>query len=227
MISRLIRSLTRFNCTVLGLGCIMLAVMISDGSFPNLLLPAHDFDDVMDNGLKTGAHIKGELPYSYGGFATKESYTQNKTSRTAAKTTGYYYLIPAGDEGIAAVYVHKDKFDSMEDLTEETYDFVTGGQEPQGTVHFEGTALKMDKELQGLEKAFRSELKDMGYSEAEITEMLSAYTDGECLVISGPRDISTFYVMTAIAFAAIIAGILLIVRGYKKEKAYDEQRTGM
>lgn len=225
MIGRLLRSLSGFSVTLLIFGCIFLGVLIKEGDFPNLLLPSHDFDDVLDNGLKEGEHVKGDLYYSLGGFASMESYTQYENSRTAAKTTGYYYLIPAGDGGVAAVYVHKSKADAMDKLTDETYEYLMGGEYPESVVRIEGVAIKMEKQLKGLEGAFREELEDMGYTESEMEEMLSNCTDGECLVIYGPAAMSTFYGMLAVSLVAILIAVLLIVRNYRKELDYDEQEA--
>ena len=63
----------------------------------------------------------------------------------------------------------------------------------------------------------------MGYTESEVNEMLTSYSDGECLVLSGPAEMSTMYVMTAIVFAVLLLAILLIVRNYRREAEYDKQ----
>lgn len=228
MIGRFIRSISGFSITLLFFGCILLGAMIKVGNFPQIYFPSHDFEYVMENGLKKGQHIKGEIYYSLGTFASKESYTQYENSRTASKTNGYYYMIPVGENGMAAVYIHKDDLDAMDVLTNETYDYLMGGDIPQTEVHFEGVAVKMDKELAGLEGAFRDELAYMGYSESDINDMLTSYSDGECLVLSGPAEMSTMYVMTAIIFAVLLLAIFLIVRNYRKEAEYDRQReSGM
>lgn len=225
MIGRLIRSISGFSVTILMFGCIFLGVLIKDKDFPNLFLPSHDYDEVLENGLKEGQHIKGEIFYSLGSFASEESYTQYENSRTASKTTGYYYMIPVGENGMAAVYIRKDDLDAMDALTEETYEYLMGGDVPQTEVHFEGVALKMDKQLHGLEKAFREELEYMGYTESDIEEMLSSYSDGECLVLYGPAAVSTVYVMTAISLLAILIGVILIARNYRREVEYDEMKA--
>ena len=108
-------------------------------------------------------------------------------------------------------------------LTDETYNYLSGGDVPQTEVHFEGVAVKMDKELAGLEGAFRDQLEYMGYTESEVNEMLTSYSDGECLVLSGQAEMSTMYVMTAIVFAVLLLAILLIVRNYRREAEYDKQ----
>lgn len=217
MIGRLFRSFSRGALILLFLGCILLGVMIKEGDFPQILFPSHDYDYVLEHGLKNGEHIKGEIFYSLGGFATKESYTQYENSRTAAKTNGYYYMIPVGEGGMAAIYIRKDDLDAMERLTDETYGYLAGGEAPKTAIKFEGVAVKMDRNLKGLERAFRDDLKDLEYTESEIEEMLSAYSDGECLVLQGPADMTVMYVMLAISFVLILLGILLVVRNFRKE----------
>lgn len=225
MIGRLLRSISGFSIIVLLLGCIFLGVLIKEGDFPNILMPSHDYDYVLENGLKKGQHIKGEIFYSLGSFASEESYTQYENSRTASKTTGYYYMIPVGEGGMAAVYIRKADLDDMDMLTNETYEYLEGGDFPQTGVHFEGVAVKMDKQLKGLENAFREELEYMGYTESEVEEMLSSYSDGECLVLYGPAQMSTAYVMIAVSIFAILLGIFLIARNYRKEVEYDEMKV--
>lgn len=209
-------------------GCIFLGALIKVGDFPQILMPSHDYEYVLENGLKEGQHIKGEIFYSLGSFASEESYTQYENSRTASKTTGYYYMIPVGENGMAAVFVRKDDLNAMDALTNETYNYLMGGDVPQTEVHFEGVAVKMEKNLAGLESAFRDQLEYMGYTDSEVEEMLATYSDGECLVLEGPADMSVMYVMMIIVFAVILLAIFLIVRGYRKELAYDRMReSGM
>lgn len=224
MIGRFFRSLSGFSVGLFIFGCIFLGAMIKVGDFPYILMPSHDYEYVLENGLKEKQHIKGEIFYSLGSFASEESYTQYENSRTAAKTTGYYYMIPVGEGGMAAVFVRKDDLDAMEALTNETYNYLAGGDIPQTEVHFEGVAVKMEKNLAGLEDAFRDQLEYMGYTEGEVEEMLAAYSDGECLVLEGPADMSVMYVMMIIIFAVLLLAIFLIVRSYRKELAYDRMK---
>lgn len=207
-------------------GCIFIGAMVKVGDFPQILMPSKDYDYVMENGLTEGQHIKGEIFYSLGSFASEESYTQYENSRTASKTTGYYYMIPVGENGLAAVFIRKDDVAAMEKLTEETYNYLMGGDIPQTGVSFNGVAVKMEKNLAGLEGAFREELEYMGYAEGEVEEMLATFSDGECLVLEGPADVSVIYVMMAIAFLMLLISILLIVRNYRKELAYDRMKEG-
>lgn len=224
MIGRFFRSLTKFSGTLFVIDCFLIAASIVSGDFPYILMPSHDYSYVLENGIKNGQHIKGEIFYSIEGFASKESYTQYETYRTASETDGYYYVIPVGEYGMAAIYVHKDDVAAMERLTEETYNYVMGGEVPQTSIYFDGVVKKMDKELEGLEDAFREELEYLGYTESEVEEMLSNFSGGECLVLSGPKDISTVYVMFAIEFIMILWTIILFIRNYRVELECDRSR---
>ena len=224
MIRRLLRSLSGFSAALFIFGCLFLGAMIKVGDFPYILMPSQDYEYVLENGLKKGQHIKGDISFSLGSFASEESYTQYENSRTPSKTTGYYYMIPVGENGMAAIFIRKADRNAMETLTDETYDYLMGGDAPQTVVHFDGVAVKMKKNMAGLENAFRRELEYMGYTESQVEEMIAAYSDGECLVLEGPADMSVMYVMLAITFAVFLLSILLIVRGYRKELAYDRRK---
>lgn len=225
MIGRLLRSFSTFSLMLLFVGFIFLGFMIKMGEFPFILMPSHDYEYVLENGLKKGQHIKGEIFYSLGSFASEESYTQYEDYRTASKTTGYYYLIPVGENGMAAIDIYNADVSTMETLTEETYQYLMGGNVPQTVLQFEGVAVKMDTNLKGLENAFREQLEYMGYTDSEVEDMLAQWSDGECLVLTGPAQMSTMYVMIAIMLAAIFLGFFLIVRNYRKELKYDEMRA--
>lgn len=225
MIGRLIRSVSKASLLLILFGCVMLGAMVKSGGFPQILFPSHDYDYVLEHGLKEGKHIKGEISYSLGRFAAKETYTQYKDSRTAGKTSGYYYMIPVGEGGIAAIYIREDDKSAMNSLTDETGNYLMGGEPPTTVVQFNGVAERMTKNLKGLEGAFLDELENMGYTQSEIDEMLALYSDGECLVLSGPADMSVMYVMLGISFVLILVGIVLIVRNYRREAAYDGLRN--
>lgn len=228
MIGRIFRSVSRASLILIMFGCILLGVMVKDGTFPQILFPSKDYDYVLDNGLQKGQHFKGEIYYCLGGFASMETYTQYENYRTAGKTSGYYYMIPVGEGGMAAVYVRDADKSLMDRLTDETEEYLMGGEAPQTGVQFNGVAVTMRRNLSGLESAFKSELTDIGYTQSEIDEMIASYTDGEYLVLYGPADVSIVYVMMAIGLVLILIGILLFVRRYRQEAAYDRAaKAGM
>lgn len=225
MIERLFGSFTKFRVWLLMMGIVLYIVLIAGGEFPSILFPAHDYEYVLENGLKSGDHIKGEIFFSVGSFGSKESYTQYETYRTASETDGYYYMIPAGDGGMAGLYVYKDDLEIMEQLTEETYNYLMGGSVPHTTIYFHGVAKTMDRELEGLEDAFREQLEYMEYTESEIEEMLAAYTNGECLVLSGPKEMRDMYIMLATGTILIIWALILIIRDFIEETRYEKMRA--
>lgn len=70
------------------------------------------------------------------------------------------------------------------------YNYLMGGEVPQMSIYFDGVTKKMNKKLNGLESAFREELAYLGYTESEVEEMLSNFLGGECLILTGPKDMS-------------------------------------
>lgn len=226
-ISTLLKVFSPANFVLLLFGCIVLGVTIKKGDIFSLLFKqAHDFDYVLENGLKEGDHIEGDIYYNLGPFASQSTYTQYETYRTGSKTSGYYYVIPAGESGFAAVYVRKDDKNTMDKMAEETYEYLNSGADVQTVLHFNGVAVKMEKNLRGLESAFKSQLKEWGYTDTEMETMLAS-TGGEYLVLEGPADVTTVYVMGGIGLLMVALAIFLFLRRYKKERAWEkEQEAG-
>lgn len=204
-------------------GCIIIAAGIKEGDIIQLMMPSHDYDYVLENGLKNGDHIKGDIYYNVGGFASQSTYTQYEDHRSGSKTSGYYYIIPVGESGYAAIYVRNDDKSTMDKLEDETYEYMNGGEAPKSVLHFNGVATKMEKHLKGLEKLFKDQLKEWEFTDAEIEEML-ADTDGEFLVLEGPADATVVFIMEGIGVVLAVLGIFFFIRRYKKEKAWEEKR---
>lgn len=228
MTGRLFERFTKFKVWLLLMGSVCYIVLIAGGEFPSILFPAHDYEYVLEYGLKEGQHIKGEIFYSVGNFGSKESYMDYETQKTVYETNGYYYMIPAGSSGMAAIYIYKDDVETMERLTEETYNYLRGGHVPHTAIYFDGVVKKMDSELDGLEEAFREQLEYMGYTENEVEEMLDAWTDGECLILSGPKKIGDVYILLTTGTVLIVCSLIWIIYDYI-EKVRDKkmQADGM
>lgn len=218
----LVKGFSPLNLILLIFGCIILAVTIQGHLF-QLLMPAHDYEEILENGIEEGDHVKGDISFCFGKFATQETYTQYETYRTGAKTSGYYYIVPTGEYGLTAIYVRKDDKAAMDALTKETYAFLDGGADTQTVLHFNGVAMQMDKSLAGLEKAFKEQLDTWGYTQEDIDKLL-ADTDGKFLVLEGPADVTVLYVMAGIGLVLIALAIFFYVRRYKKAKTWEAQR---
>lgn len=197
-------------------------LVFSLGDVLSLVKSAHDYDYVMQNGLKEGDHIKGEIYFSLGCFASELTTREYSDNSTSSSISNYYYIIPTGESAMAAIEIHKDQMEIMEALTDETYDYladvttqITGGLEFNGVVRdMAETGL--------LEEYFTEYLKSMDYTESEIDEM-RAESDGKLLILM-PRNETACYVMFGLSFVMISLSIILYVRRYKKEKAWEEKR---
>lgn len=215
-----LKGFSALSLIFLAIGVFVLVQVISGGDI-FLLKPAHDFDYIMENGLCAGDHVKGDIPYTLGGFASKETYTHTENYRTPGETNGFFYLIPVGENGMAAVYIRKDDFDAMDALADETYAYMASGSEPTTRVSFEGTAVEMDRHLKGLETHFTDALTKLGFDDDDIRAMLQA-TGGKFLVLQGPSNVPAMYVMMAAAVVFLLLGVILFVLKYKREKARAE-----
>ncbi len=218
------KSFTVGSLILLVVGIVMLSSTIKSSHLLQLLKPSHDFDYVLENGIKEGDHIKGEIYYSYGYFAKEETYTQKGNSRTPSKLSGYYYLIPAGDYGMAALYVRKDDKNIMEAVTDDTYAYIQGGDFPKNSYSVNVVAVKMEKKSANLTNLFKKEIAGFGYTDEDMDEFFKC-TDGTYLLLEGPADVSVAYVFGGVSVLLIALGIFLFIRGYKKRKAWEAKRA--
>lgn len=218
----LLKGFSIANLMLLLFGGIFLGMTIQKGHMIQLLKPAHNYDEVLGEGLAEGDHVQGDIYYSLGQFATQSTYTQYEDYRTAAKTSGYYYIIPVGNSGLAAVYVRKADKQIMDQITNETYAYLEGGASPQTVLHFNGVAVEMEESLAGLDAAFREQLKQWEYSDQDIETIIQA-TEGKLLVLEGPADVTTVYAMAGVGLLVIALAVFLFIRKYKKEKAWAAQ----
>lgn len=169
-VKRLINSLRGINIVVLGLG-VMLLVLTAE-KFVISLKPAVTFDELLETEPKEGMHIKGNVAYTYDSFASEETWTERRDgSRTAAKTSSYYYVIPAADTYLG-LEVPTKLHSGMDTLAEETYDFLMTGAEPQAEVPVNGSIIKMNSELT---KYMKEYLAEGGFSESEIAQLGEFY----------------------------------------------------
>ncbi len=131
------------------------------------------FEELVEEELKSGMHIKGDVPNTIGCFGYEE--TTRETSGGAhisTKISKYFYAVSVGDK-VVGVEIMPDNNDGMEALLEETYEYlVNGGAEPSTKVTVEGKLTVMDEELKGL---FDDYLLESGYTQEEITAMGDVY----------------------------------------------------
>lgn len=206
MLDRLFYSMSKglFMLLVIG-GTLM---FLSGSMFITSLKPVTDFEDLQEIGAEVGMHIKGDVKYAWDCFAYEETWTENRDgSRSPAKTSHYYYAIPGKEDTFFALEVAVDAKEDMENLAEETVEYISGGEEPATRVAVEGRMSKMDKEMQGL---FKEYLQEIGYTTEEIENM------GELLYIQQPNSMRQIQVMFGIGALLVLIGIVLFIRSYKK-----------
>ncbi|WP_075720876.1 DUF6709 family protein [Roseburia sp. 499] len=212
---RISNSLSRGIFVLLVFG-IMLMVVSGKMTITSLM-PENDFEDLMEKEAKEGMHIKGEVQYAFDCYAYEETWKENKDgSRTPAKTSHYYYAIPGeGDNFIGLEVAVDDKVD-METLADETYEYLSGGEEPSTKIMAEGRMTKMDEEMSGL---FKEYLQEIGYTNEEISGM------GEFYYIEQPASMQTERLMFAGGILLVVIAIVIFIIRFKKNKPVTEMET--
>lgn len=181
--------------------------------FVTSLKPANDFEDLQEIEAKVGMHIKGDVNYALDCFAYEETWTENKNgTRTPAKTSHYYYVIP-GNEKFLGLEVSTEAKEAMENLADETVEYLNGGEQPTTKVAVEGRMSEMDEKMQSL---FKEYLEEIGYTSDEIENM------GEFLYIQQPDSMIAQQVFFGVgAFLVLLALIFIILIFYYRKGGRD------
>lgn len=164
---KLFSSLSRGVIMLFALG--IMGIFMNARSFVTSFLPAVSFEDLLDGEkVKEGSHVAGNVVFSMDPFASESTYTKYKDgSRSGDRKSGNYYTIPTADGYIALKSTQKE-VSSLNQLADETYIYIDGGEEPATMVRIEGEVHTLEPELV---KYFREYLVDMGYTEEEIDNM--------------------------------------------------------
>ena len=191
-------------CAVIAVG--LLFVSLGD-TLASLGQPK-DFGDLLDGTVSVGDRVCGEIYYALDYFATEESYTKHSDgSRTAAKTSAYYYIIPAG-EGFATIRIHSSKGKAMAKLADETWDYLMGGGDTSTVVEFDGRAKLLEKEEPDLVAYYEAAMEDFGYTRDDLDAM------GPVLLLI-PRAYNTIRAFCAVGAVFLVAAIFLAVRTFR------------
>lgn len=205
---RIIESFSRGILMLLVLGGMILYMTIGD--FIVSLKPAKDFEELLHmDKVKSGMHVKGDVLYAYGSFATEETYTKNSNgSRTPAKTSHYYFAIPVnGGSSCIALEVPVDDNKAMNSLTNETLEYLLDGTAPTTVVTVDGRTKKMEADMKNL---FEKYLKnDLGFTEEQIEGM-------DMVIIEQPHSMMTVRIMFLVGLIPFALGVFLFIRNYKK-----------
>jgi len=207
---------------LISLGVYKLVFIIFGGmmfwmSVPDTVIsfkPAVSFEEILDGEeVKAGDHVAGNVPYALGYFASKSTYTRYQDgSRSGDRKAGNYYMIPTA-EGYIGLKTPQSDVAAMDDLSDETFEYLTSGTEPTTEVYMEGSVEVMKDNLAGY---FKEYLEEMGYTKEEIEEM------GEPLMIEYVNYTAS-RVMTALSVVVILLMVFLTWREYKKEMARRER----
>ncbi len=204
-IRRLFGSLNVAIIMLFMTGGILLGLDAKD--FVISLKPAVSFEDMLiGTEVKAGDHVEGNVVYCLDYFASESSYTRYQDgSRSGDKASGNFYLIPTATGFIGLKSIQAD-VKALDQLTEETLTLLEGGAEPTTEIYIEGSVVPMEGEI---EEYYEEYLAELGYSEEDIAGF------GDALMIVN-RSFVAVRVMFAIGAVALLLGILLWVRGYKR-----------
>ncbi len=170
--------------------------------------PAVSFEDLLDGKeIKAGSHVEGNVAYVLGDFASESTYTKRQDgSRSGDRKNGKYYLIPTAN-GFVGLKGRQADVEVLDQLSDETYEYLQYGTEPTTQFFLEGNVEVMEDKLA---KFYRECLSDMGYTEEEIEDM------GTPLVIQF-KSFQAVRILFVLGILMVAAGILIWWRGYHYE----------
>ena len=193
-----------------GLCVAGICLLLANGkNFWIAVKPGMDVQYLMDNGgAREGMHVTGQVPYVYDCFANLSDFDGRDVSE-------YYYALPALD-GMLILGVPERKYEAMEALLEETWQYAADGILPSSPVPFEGYVTKAKGRLPYLLSEYLQDV--LQYSEEEVDAM------GEPLVIMYVAEaLQRARIYAPVGMILLTSGILLAIlylwiRYLKKEK---------
>lgn len=178
-----------------GAGLIFLAA--NGKNFWIALKPGFELEYLMDNGgAREGMHVTGQVPYVYDCFANLSDFDGKDVSE-------YYYALPAMDS-ILILGVPERRYEAMEALLEETWQYAADGILPSSPVPLEGYVTKARGRLPYLLSEY---LRDaLQYSQEEVDAM------GEPLVIMyAAEELQRARIYAPVGMILLTSGILLAI----------------
>lgn len=186
----------------------ILGMLISIDRFAIAVKPPMDFGNLLDRYAAPGDHVEGKVLYTYGCFAESSVIHAEYGRKTGETKSGYYYVVPSAG-GIMILEVPLRYYNALETLTEQTFDYLYGGKEPQAEVRVNGYVVKNNSE--SLQRMLEEYLEGMGYSDQEIADMGEVYIIKQDDMLT---ELGNLFVGCATALTAGL--VLLLVR--KREK---------
>lgn len=171
-------------------------LIINGRNFVTAIKPGHDIGYLADQGgAQEGMHVTGRVPYVYDCFANLEDLGGGGVSE-------YYYALPTADR-LLIISVPAGRYEAMERLKEETWQYLETGLLPQAAVAFEGHIEKAKGRLPYLLGEYMSEI---GYSQEEIDAL------GEPLLVEYAADTyDKARIYAPVGMILLASGILLSV----------------
>lgn len=186
----------------------ILGMLISIDRFAIAVKPAMDFGNLLDRSAAPGDHVEGKVLYTYGRFAESSVISAEYGRKTGERKSGYYYVVPSAG-GVMILEVPLRYYSTLETLTEQTFDYLYGGKEPQANAQVNGYVVKNDSE--SLQRMLEEYLEGLGFPGQDIADMGEVYIVKQDDMLTELRNL---FVGCSIALTAGL--VLLIVR--KREK---------
>ncbi len=186
-------------------GGIMVCSSFSD--FIVSFKPAVSFGDMLEGEeVKAGTHVNGDVVYVLDYFASQTTYTKySDGSRSGSRKSGNYYLIPTAD-GFIGLKSRQADVAALNQLSEETFEFISSGTEPSTAIAIEGAVKPMETDIA---QYYKDYLAELGYTEEEIEAF------GEPLVIQ-IRNFLAVRIIMLLGILLLVLAFVILVRSYKR-----------
>ncbi len=177
-------------------GIVMLVTSIDDLKYI-ITGKADDINDMIENGeeLKRGDHVSIKLEYALDWYAETNKRTRRSSNHS-------YHALGVLDDGRIVsikVRVASKEYYKLEDLIDETYDYLNGDRTlPPTPVILKGGLLDLDKQV---EQYFNSALNYIGYSQSD------------AIYLEIDTNQSHFYLMFGFVFGLVVTvfGTIFII----------------
>lgn len=129
---------------------------------------AENYDTVTPSNIHVGMIVEGDIAYNFGIY--EETYHTVYGIKTGS--SDYIFLIPIGSQYMGIRSRTKELTDALDKQTDETISAFQGANVRPSTVHFRGRIVSMGNDDTFYAKEY---LKEMGYSETEVSNILCNY----------------------------------------------------
>lgn len=209
----MMQKISRAGLVLVLIGIGLLAISLGDTAIS--FREPKSFEEILEAGIQPGDHVSGQVPFLLDTFASKQTWTENTSTHSATpkKTSSLYYVLPAG-EYYVGLTVHAQDFSAANDLVDQTYSYLNGGNAPTSELTLDTRVVEMDEELSAM---FRDDLKEYyGYTDQELNDL-------KPFLMVEPRGFTAIRVFCGAGVAAILVGVILLVMRWRKISAQIRQ----